>query len=309
MRSKHLQMIGTLALFTLLIFVVAACGGPPAAQQPADSETPAAADGDEETTDGDDGEETERAADDETEEATPADAATDDDEATPEDEPTETDAADDEADEPEREPGDAPDTGDKVRNEVGGFAFTPIEGWDTQSAEFFGGGATIMTPEDFNVDDPSAGITIFAGPAVSAAPFVGEIDPAGSAEEWFAVFAEEIEADGSTTISEPEPIELDGVEALMAEMSSDDSDMGAMEGRVVLAELDDERLLQVLGFASAEEWDDESFTTLLDSLTFFEPVTPAQPAAPELDLDEIMPEEGDELSPTNDLTTTEELTP
>ncbi len=306
MRSKHLQMIGTLALFTLLIFVVAACGGPPAAQQPADSETPAAADGEEETTDGDEQEPQDTAG--EEEEETPADTATDDDEATPEDEPTETDAAD-EADEPEREPGDAPDTGDKVRNEVGGFAFTPIEGWDTQSAEFFGGGATIMTPEDFNVDDPSAGITIFAGPAASAAPFVGEIDPAGSAEEWFAVFAQEIEDDGNTTISEPEPIELDGVEALMAEMRSDDSDIGAMEGRVVLAELDDERLLQVLGFASAEEWDDESFTAMLDSLTFFEPVAPAQPAAPELDLDEIMPEEGDELSPTNDLTTTEELTP
>jgi hypothetical protein len=282
------------SLLLPLILVVLALSGcttaapetPPTAT-PTEETTPTPADDDEATpTD----EATSTPADDD-DEATPTDEATatpaDDDEATPTDEaavtddtePTETVTATLEA-----------DTTGEQRNEAGGFAFTVPEGWQVVTNEGIPGimGIAAMSPEDANLenlDNPDELILITSG----SEEMVGStletdtpIEEMTLEELLLANFPDTDEVD----VTDIEDIEIDGNEAIQANVSGEDPDLGDTRGSIVIARIGEDRLLQVFGAAAADEWERDAFQTVLDSLSFFAPAEPEdtsteQPALPE----------------------------
>lgn len=289
MRSIHMRTVHIISSCIILLLVITACAGSQTTDS-SPSESAETVSNGEETAATD--EENEGAADNED---TPAVSELDEASPTPAEVEDDTSAADENAD----HGGDG-----RERNKPGGFAFTPIEGWDMQSLELFDGGATILMPADSDVDIPEAGINIFAGPIESASLFLGDIEADASIEEWFDVFASDVESGGNATVSEPQEVAIDDIDGLMADMSSSEEDLGEMQGRVVIARIDDERLFQMVGFGTAGHWDAETFDALLESITFFEPVLPDQPSIPELDMNDFIPGETDAVTPSDVITPT-----
>lgn len=305
MHARRLHTASILMLCIALVLMVSACGGNTTADVPAT--TPADTQDDTVTRPPNDQEDEQPAVD------SSAHGADDDDTTTTDTEEEDATERDDDTtsppDEDEAATDGAPDEqGDgRERNEPGGFAFTPIEGWDVQSLELFDGGATILMPADTDIDNPEAGINIFAGPVSSADVFLGNVDADGSLEEWFEVFAQDVEADGSASLSEPQPVDIGGVDGVMADISSSEEDLGEMKGRVVIARVDSDRLFQMIGFGTVEHWDEAQFDGLLESISFFEPVLPEQPQVPQLDLDQLAPGGTDAVTPSESISPTEQL--
>ncbi len=202
-----------------------------------------------------------------TAEASPTTAVTDtEDEAT--DEPTDTDPIDDEStDEPVIVPGE------EARNEAGGFAVMPVAGWEIAANEGAAGfGGTVALVPAGADPQGNEGIFIISGPADI---IMGTLDPESEVdeatiEEFLNSFLADAE-DENITISDPEEITIDGVDGLTVSLSGEDEDMGQMEGRVVVARIDDARIFMMVGIGQADNWDEDSFNQVLESVSFFEP--------------------------------------
>jgi hypothetical protein len=247
----------------------------------------------------DDAEPTEEPADDAEPTEEPADDAEPTEEPADDAEPTE-EPADDTGGDTDAE---APATGEQ-RNEAGGFSFTVPNDWQVVTNEGIPGlmGIAAIAPEDAdieNVENPEELILITAG----AEDMVGSametdtpIEDLTLEELLDATFS----ADEDIEISDVESIEIDGNEAIIANLSGEDPALGDTEGSIVLARIGDNWLLQIFGAATTDEWEPDVFENVIDSLSFFEPAPPEEDgeAIPGLPEDVPTPDVDAETAPT-----------
>jgi hypothetical protein len=101
-----------------------------------------------------------------------------------------------------------------------------------------------------------------------------------------------LDEENNLLISDKEDITVGEMDAVAADISGNDPEMGEMEGRIVLAQVGEDRLLQVVSLAPAGQWDPEPTAMVLDSISFFEPTNA------DLNMDDIPLPDAEDVVPS-----------
>lgn len=146
------------------------------------------------------------------------------------------------------------DLGEIQRNDEGGFSFRPVPGYSVTSL----GGMTTMVAQGV---DPAAAPLIM---------IVGDETDGATLEELY----ERLQSGTPMTVGEPEPLTVQGMSGLVADLSGDYNGMD-MQGRVAVVKVTPTQQFMLLVGAPADSWDAVApyFDALLASIEFFEPVT------------------------------------
>lgn len=160
-------------------------------------------------------------------------------------------------------------------NPVGGFAVTIPDGWQLAfNSEQSESGVVFMVPEGASTSDLDAGlIAMNAGtPAAVLERAADQPLDDTSLENLLDVFAQEFEQD--VTLSEREEITVADAPGLAVNLAGTDDELGDIEGRLVAVQIDEQRVMLIVGAQPKAEWDAALFEDMLGSIRFFEPAPP-----------------------------------
>jgi hypothetical protein len=172
--------------------------------------------------------------------------------------------------------------GETQTNPEGGFSYGVPAGWIVQPG---GSGQVLLLSNTESEGDMS--IMLLAGTPETVLPALTQTLTLSdtSLPDLLTAAATEIPSlaiDGDAQISTQETVRLGStdtaIEGLAARVGS--NSRAALRGRLVVARLDAERLLLLLGMARDTDWSRETFDAVVDSLRFFEPVAAAPTPLP-----------------------------
>jgi hypothetical protein len=172
--------------------------------------------------------------------------------------------------------------GETQTNPEGGFSYGVPAGWIVQPG---GSGQVLLLSNTESEGDMS--IMLLAGTPETVLPALTQTLTLSdtSLPDLLTAAATEIPSlaiDGDAQISTQETVRLGStdtaIEGLAARVGS--NSRAALRGRLVVARLDAERMLLLLGMARDTDWSRETFDAVVDSLRFFEPVAAAPTPLP-----------------------------
>jgi hypothetical protein len=172
--------------------------------------------------------------------------------------------------------------GETQTNPDGGFSYGVPAGWIVQPG---GAGQVLLLSNTESEGDMS--IMLLAGTPATVLPGLTQTLTLSdtSLPNLLTAAANELPTlamDSDAQISTQETVSLGGpdaaIEGLAARVGS--NSRAALRGRLVVARLDAERMLLLLGMARDTDWSRETFDAVVDSLRFFEPVAAAPTPLP-----------------------------
>jgi hypothetical protein len=161
---------------------------------------------------------------------------------------------------------------EEVTNAAGGIAFQVPTDWHVVTNEGLPGmgGFIALAPEGSTIDNTETLIIMTVGNlelVLEATTPDAELDDFSLDQ----LLDQMLDEENNLLISDKEDITVGDMDAVAADISGNDPEMGEMEGRIVLAQVGDERLLQLVSLAPEGRWDPEPTDMVLESISFFEP--------------------------------------
>jgi hypothetical protein len=269
--ARHAAVLYTASLLALLV-LLSGCGGEmPGGESAAEQVTlePTAAVVEEADSEDDptptvsDDEEPTATSDGDAEATIPPATPADEDEDTP-------DTPEDETATPTDEDDDT--AGEEITNDAGGVAFQLPAGWTVATNEGLPGmgGFVALAPEGNTIDDTETLIIMTVG---NLELVLEATTPDATLDDFSLeqLLGQMLDEENNLLISDTEDITVGEMDAVAADLSGNDPEMGEMEGRIVLAQVGEDRLLQMVSLAPAGRWDPEPTEMVLESIRFFEP--------------------------------------
>jgi hypothetical protein len=295
------------ALLLALLVLLGGCGGGEApendgaAEQATPEATATVADA-ADTTDTEEGTTPTASDDGEEEEPTATSDSATEATATPADEDEDTsDAAEEETATPGAEGEDADTADAEVTNEAGGIAFRVPTDWHVVTNEGLPGmgGFIALAPQGNTIDDTETLIIMTVG---NLELVLEATSPDTSLDDFSLdqLLEQMLDEENNLLISDTEDITVGDMDAVAADISGNDPEMGEMEGRIVLAQVGEERLLQMVSLSPAGQWDPEPTELVLESISFFDPT------GADIELDDVPLPNAEDVVPSEPTITSED---
>ncbi len=168
----------------------------------------------------------------------------------------------------------------ELTNQGAGFVIRPPDGWVEATSDGAGGyGTTTVVPPE-SLENESIGDFVFI--SINATEEIAEsledVDDTADltledVQQWALTGAP---PDTSTT--DTEETDIAGTDALATNITFEDPNVGEVQGRLITALLEDNRVIMMIGLMQSDTWQQSTFDQIADSMRLIEP------AAVEFDL-------------------------